>query len=163
MKNRNNLILNCFLIVGYIGMLTLFVLLFIQEGGLTAEISKLSKIKKILNISPENLILIVSVIWVLISILIQYGIAKFLTVLCSESKPTRLMDVLIPKSLILVFNVALITIFKVNSHIFFLYTALAGTMLIFVMSYIRQRKVRNSFIFTLPFLIDALASLMKNF
>lgn len=162
LKNRNHLILNGFLIIGYIGALVLFVLRFIQLGEMSAEISKLSNIKKIVNISPENLILILSVLWTLISTFVKYGIAKLLTILCSESRPTKLVDVLIPKSIVIIFNIVMMAVFKVNSHNFFLYMALIGALLIFLMSYNRQRRGWNSFIFTLPFLIDAFVSLVKN-
>ncbi|MEC1966744.1 hypothetical protein P9G36_06900 [Bacillus cereus] len=144
----------------YIILTSLFLLLFIENGGkFDEEIKDLSQF--IERVSPETILLLISVILTLLSTFVSYYIARFLLLFLVTDIKTNMSDMLIPKSLVMVINILIINLFSLYDPEIFIFTSFIGAIGILLLSQVKKKNWKVSIVFSLPFILDATISLTK--
>ncbi|MDP7981444.1 hypothetical protein [Bacillus multifaciens] len=153
-------LISLFWFVIYTMLTCFFVSLFIEVGGkFDEEIKGLSQF--IDRVSPKTIILIISVLMTLLGTVVAYIIAKFLLLFFVTDTKSNMSDMLIPKSLVMIVNILIITLLNLYNPSVFILTSFIGSIGILLLFQAKKKNWKVSIVFSLPFIVDASLSLAK--
>lgn len=163
-KNKSfGIVYQLLMFLACIFITAIFIWLYTKSGALDSELSKLRRITS--SLDPKVIVTIVSTALTIISVLVEYIIAKFLLLIFYKKRAhtTELSDVLIPKTIVYILNIVILLLLSLNYEKVFSITSIGGAVLTFFLIEHKNKNIPSSLVFSAPFLIDTLYSGFKVF
>ena len=158
----NNSLLKLMNLIIYLFLLYLFIDLLMKSGILNEQIDKLSELSNLFTIEIETILTVISVVFTFIATLIEYGFSLFLITLFFDKDKRNFGDVLLSKNITLSFSILLCYLFN-PSDIKFAYFSILTVLLIGIANYARFKNLRLTVVFSVPFLFNAIVSIINSF
>ena len=158
----NNSLYKFINLIIYLFLLYLFIDLLMKSGILDEQIDKLSELSNLFTIKIETILTVISVVFTFIATLIEYGFSLFLITLFFDKDKRNFGDVLLSKNIILSFSILLCYLFN-PSDIKFAYFSVLTVLLIGITNYARFKNLRLTVVFSVPFLFNAIMSIINSF
>ena len=158
----NNSLYKLMNLIIYLFLLYLFIDLLMKSGILNEQIDKLSELSNLFTIKIETILAVISVVFTFIATLIEYGFSLFLTTLFFDKDKRNFGDVLLSKNITLSFSILLCYLFN-PSDIKFAYFSILTVLLIGITNYARFKNLRLTVVFSVPFLFNAIVSIINSF
>ncbi|WP_247935126.1 hypothetical protein [Streptococcus mitis] len=158
----NNSLYKLMNLIIYLFLLYLFIDLLMKSGILDEQIDKLSELSNLFTIKIETILTVISVVFTFIATLIEYGFSLFLITLFFDKDKRNFGDVLLSKNIILSFSILLCYLFN-PSDIKFAYFSVLTVLLIGLTNYARFKNLRLTVVFSIPFLFNAIMSIINSF
>lgn len=158
----NNSLYKLMNLIIYLFLLYLFIDLLMKSGILDEQIDKLSELSNLFTIKIETILTVISVVFTFIATLIEYGFSLFLITLFFDKDKRNFGDVLLSKNIILSFSILLCYLFN-PSDIKFAYFSVLTVLLIGITNYARFKNLRLTVVFSVPFLFNAIMSIINSF
>ncbi len=158
----NNSLYKLMNLIIYLFLLYLFIDLLMKSGILNEQIDKLSELSNLFTIKIEIILTVISVVFTFIATLIEYGFSLFLITLFFDKDKRNFGDVLLSKNITLSFSVLLCYLFN-PSDIKFAYFSILTVLLIGITNYARFKNLRLTVVFSVPFLFNAIVSIINSF
>ncbi len=158
----NNSLYKLMNLIIYLFLLYLFIDLLMKSGILDEQIDKLSELSNIFTIKIETILTVISVVFTFIATLIEYGFSLFLITLFFDKNKRNFGDILLSKNITLSFSILLCYLFN-PSDIKFAYFSVLTVLLIGITNYARFKNLRLTVVFSVPFLFNAIMSIINSF
>lgn len=158
----NNSLYKLMNLIIYLFLLYLFIDLLMKSGILDEQIDKLSELSNLFTIRIETILTVISVVFTLIATLIEYGFSLFLITLFFDKNKRNFGDILLSKNITLSFSILLCYLFN-PSDIKFAYFSVLTVLLIGITNYARFKNLRLTVVFSVPFLFNAIMSIINSF
>ncbi|WP_314414722.1 hypothetical protein [uncultured Streptococcus sp.] len=158
----NNSLYKLMNLIIYLFLLYLFIDLLMKSGILDEQIDKLSELSNLFTIKIETILTVISVVFTFIATLIEYGFSLFLITLFFDKDKRNFGDVLLSKNITLSFSILLCYLFN-PSDIKFAYFSILTVLLIGITNYARFKNLRLTVVFSVPFLFNAIMSIINSF
>ncbi|HGJ7352090.1 TPA: hypothetical protein ACJXHR_000476 [Streptococcus pneumoniae] len=158
----NNSLYKLMNLIIYLFLLYLFIDLLMKSGILDEQIDKLSELSNLFTIKIETILTVISVVFTFIATLIEYGFSLFLITLFFDKNKRNFGDILLSKNITLSFSILLCYLFN-PSDIKFAYFSVLTVLLIGITNYARFKNLRLTVVFSVPFLINAIMSIINSF
>jgi hypothetical protein len=158
----NNSLYKLMNLIIYLFLLYLFIDLLMKSGILNEQIDKLSELSNLFTIKIEIILTVISVVFTFIATLIEYGFSLFLITLFFDKDKRNFGDVLLSKNITLSFSILLCYLFN-PSDIKFAYFSMLTVLLIGITNYARFKNLRLTVVFSVPFLFNAIVSIINSF
>lgn len=158
----NNSLYKLMNLIIYLFLLYLFIDLLMKSGILNEQIDKLSELSNLFTIEIETILTVISVVFTFIATLIEYGFSLFLITLFFDKDKRNFGDVLLSKNITLSFSILLCYLFN-PSDIKFAYFSILTVLLIGIINYARFKNLRLTVVFSVPFLFNAIVSIINSF
>lgn len=158
----NNSLYKLMNLIIYLFLLYLFIDLLMKSGILDEQIDKLSELSNLFTIKIETILTVISVVFTFIATLIEYGFSLFLTTLFFDKNKRNFGDILLSKNITLSFSILLCYLFN-PSDIKFAYFSVLTVLLIGITNYARFKNLRLTVVFSVPFLFNAIMSIINSF
>lgn len=158
----NNSLYKLMNLIIYLFLLYLFIDLLMKSGILDEQIDKLSELSNLFTIKIETILTVISVVFTFIATLIEYGFSLFLITLFFDKDKRNFGDVLLSKNITLSFSILLCYLFN-PSDIKFAYFSILTVLLIGITNYARFKNLRLTVMFSVPFLFNAIMSIINSF
>ncbi|WP_172925675.1 hypothetical protein [Streptococcus sp. 1343] len=158
----NNSLYKLMNLIIYLFLLYLFIDLLMKSGILDEQIDKLSELSNLFTIKIETILTVISVVFTFIATLIEYGFSLFLITLFSDKDKRNFGDILLSKNITLSFSILLCYLFN-PSDIKFAYFSILTVLLIGITNYARFKNLRLTVVFSVPFLFNAIVSIINSF
>lgn len=158
----NNSLYKLMNLIIYLFLLYLFIDLLMKSGILNEQIDKLSELSNLFTIKIETILAVISVVFTFIATLIEYGFSLFLITLFFDKDKRNFGDVLLSKNITLSFSILLCYLFN-PSDIKFAYFSILTVLLIGITNYARFKNLRLTVVFSVPFLFNAIVSIINSF
>lgn len=158
----NNSLYKLMNLIIYLFLLYLFIDLLMKSGILNEQIDKLSELSNLFTIKIETILTVISVVFTFIATLIEYGFSLFLITLFFDKDKRNFGDVLLSKNITLSFSILLCYLFN-PSDIKFTYFSILTVLLIGITNYARFKNLRLTVVFSVPFLFNAIVSIINSF
>lgn len=158
----NNSLYKLMSLIIYLFLLYLFIDLLMKSGILNEQIDKLSELSNLFTIKIEIILTVISVVFTFIATLIEYGFSLFLITLFFDKDKRNFGDVLLSKNITLSFSILLCYLFN-PSDIKFAYFSILTVLLIGITNYARFKNLRLTVVFSVPFLFNAIVSIINSF
>ena len=158
----NNSLYKLMNLIIYLFLLYLFIDLLMKSGILNEQIDKLSELSNLFTVKIETILTVISVIFTFIATLIEYGFSLFLITLFFDKDKRNFGDVLLSKNITLSFSILLCYLFN-PSDIKFAYFSILTVLLIGITNYARFKNLRLTVVFSVPFLFNAIVSIINSF
>lgn len=158
----NNSLYKLMNLIIYLFLLYLFIDLLMKSGILNEQIDKLSELSNLFTIKIETILTVISVVFTFIATLIEYGFSLFLITLFFDKDKRNFGDVLLSKNITLSFSILLCYLFN-PSDIKFAYFSVLTVLLIGLTNYARFKNLRLTVVFSVPFLFNAIMSIINSF
>ncbi|MDG7510774.1 hypothetical protein OK383_07205 [Streptococcus pneumoniae] len=158
----NNSLYKLMNLIIYLFLLYLFIDLLMKSGILDEQIDKLSELSNLFTIKIETILTVISVVFTFIAILIEYGFSLFLITLFFDKNKRNFGDILLSKNITLSFSILLCYLFN-PSDIKFAYFSVLTVLLIGITNYARFKNLRLTVVFSVPFLFNAIMSIINSF
>ncbi|HEU6998464.1 TPA: hypothetical protein VV543_001521 [Streptococcus pneumoniae] len=158
----NNSLYKLMNLIIYLFLLYLFIDLLMKSGILDEQIDKLSELSNLFTIKIETILTVISVVFTFIATLIEYGFSLFLITLFFDKNKRNFGDILLSKNIILSFSILLCYLFN-PSDIKFAYFSVLTVLLIGITNYARFKNLRLTVVFSVPFLFNAIMSIINSF
>lgn len=158
----NNSLYKLMNLIIYLFLLYLFIDLLMKSGILNEQIDKLSELSNLFTIKIETILTVISVVFTFIATLIEYGFSLFLITLFFDKDKRNFGDVLLSKNITLSFSILLCYLFN-PSDIKFAYFSILTVLLIGITNYARFKNLRLTVVFSIPFLFNAIMSIINSF
>ncbi|TVX70489.1 hypothetical protein AZK41_00010 [Streptococcus pneumoniae] len=158
----NNSLYKLMNLIIYLFLLYLFIDLLMKSGILDEQIDKLSELSKLFTIKIETILTVISVVFTFIATLIEYGFSLFLITLFFDKNKRNFGDILLSKNITLSFSILLCYLFN-PSDIKFAYFSVLTVLLIGITNYARFKNLRLTVVFSVPFLFNAIMSIINSF
>ncbi|HGJ3677642.1 TPA: hypothetical protein ACJWCR_001734 [Streptococcus pneumoniae] len=143
----NNSLYKLMNLIIYLFLLYLFIDLLMKSGILDEQIDKLSELSNLFTF---------------IATLIEYGFSLFLITLFFDKNKRNFGDILLSKNITLSFSILLCYLFN-PSDIKFAYFSVLTVLLIGITNYARFKNLRLTVVFSVPFLFNAIMSIINSF
>ena len=158
----NNSLYKLMNLIIYLFLLYLFIDLLMKSGILDEQIDKLSELSNLFTIKIKTILTVISVVFTFIATLIEYGFSLFLITLFFDKDKRNFGDVLLSKNITLSFSILLCYLFN-PSDIKFAYFSILTVLLIGITNYARFKNLRLTVVFSVPFLFNAIMSIINSF
>lgn len=158
----NNSLYKLMNLIIYLFLLYLFIDLLMKSGILDEQIDKLSELSNLFTIKIETILTVISVVFTFIATLIEYGFSLFLITLFFDKNNRNFGDILLSKNITLSFSILLCYLFN-PSDIKFAYFSVLTVLLIGITNYARFKNLRLTVVFSVPFLFNAIMSIINSF
>lgn len=158
----NNSLYKLMNLIIYLFLLYLFIDLLMKLGILDEQIDKLSELSNLFTIKIETILTVISVVFTFIATLIEYGFSLFLITLFFDKNKRNFGDILLSKNITLSFSILLCYLFN-PSDIKFAYFSVLTVLLIGITNYARFKNLRLTVVFSVPFLFNAIMSIINSF
>lgn len=158
----NNSLYKLMNLIIYLFLLYLFIDLLMKSGILDEQIDKLSELSNLFTIKIETILTVISVVFTFIATLIEYGFSLFLITLFFDKDKRNFGDILLSKNITLSFSILLCYLFN-PSDIKFAYLSILTVLLIGITNYARFKNLRLTVVFSVPFLFNAIVSIINSF
>ncbi|MDS5189559.1 hypothetical protein RLH92_05655 [Streptococcus pneumoniae] len=158
----NNSLYKLMNLIIYLFLLYLFIDLLMKSGILDEQIDKLSELSNLFTIKIETILTVISVVFTFIATLIEYGFSIFLITLFFDKNKRNFGDILLSKNITLSFSILLCYLFN-PSDIKFAYFSVLTVLLIGITNYARFKNLRLTVVFSVPFLFNAIMSIINSF
>lgn len=158
----NNSLYKLMNLIIYLFLLYLFIDLLMKSGILDEQIDKLSELSNLFTIKIETILTVISVVFTFIATLIEYGFSLFLITLFFDKNKRNFGDILLSKNVTLSFSILLCYLFN-PSDIKFAYFSVLTVLLIGITNYARFKNLRLTVVFSVPFLFNAIMSIINSF
>lgn len=158
----NNSLYKLMNLIIYLFLLYLFIDLLMKSGILNEQIDKLSELSNLFTIKIETILTVISVVFTFIATLIEYGFSLVLITLFFDKDKRNFGDVLLSKNITLSFSILLCYLFN-PSDIKFAYFSILTVLLIGITNYARFKNLRLTVVFSVPFLFNAIVSIINSF
>ncbi|MGI0231990.1 hypothetical protein ACREZY_07515 [Streptococcus pneumoniae] len=158
----NNSLYKLMNLIIYLFLLYLFIDLLMKSGILDEQIYKLSELSNLFTIKIETILTVISVVFTFIATLIEYGFSLFLITLFFDKNKRNFGDILLSKNITLSFSILLCYLFN-PSDIKFAYFSVLTVLLIGITNYTRFKNLRLTVVFSVPFLFNAIMSIINSF
>lgn len=158
----NNSLYKLMNLIIYLFLLYLFIDLLMKSGILDEQIDKLSELSNLFTIKVETILTVISVVFTFIATLIEYGFSLFLITLFFDKNKRNFGDILLSKNITLSFSILLCYLFN-PSDIKFAYFSVLTVLLIGITNYARFKNLRLTVVFSVPFLFNAIMSIINSF
>ncbi|HEU3903089.1 hypothetical protein V2N12_06035 [Streptococcus pneumoniae] len=158
----NNSLYKLMNLIIYLFLLYLFIDLLMKSGILDEQIDKLSELSNLFTIKIETILTVISVVITFIATLIEYGFSLFLITLFFDKNKRNFGDILLSKNITLSFSILLCYLFN-PSDIKFAYFSVLTVLLIGITNYARFKNLRLTVVFSVPFLFNAIMSIINSF
>lgn len=158
----NNSLYKLMNLIIYLFLLYLFIDLLMKSGILDEQIDKLSELSNLFTIKIETILTVISVVFTFIATLIEYGFSLFLITLFFDKDKRNFGDILLSKNITLSFSILLCYLFN-PSDIKFAYFSISTVLLIGITNYARFKNLRLTVVFSVPFLFNAIVSIINSF
>lgn len=158
----NNSLYKLMNLIIYLFLLYLFIDLLMKSGILDEQIDKLSELSNLFTIKIETILTVISVVFTFIATLIEYGFSLFLITLFFDKDKRNFGDILLSKNITLSFSILLCYLFN-PSDIKFAYFRILTVLLIGITNYARFKNLRLTVVFSVPFLFNAIVSIINSF
>ncbi|VKV82146.1 membrane protein [Streptococcus pneumoniae] len=158
----NNSLYKLMNLIIYLFLLYLFIDLLMKSGILDEQIDKLSELSNLFTIKIEIILTVISVVFTFIATLIEYGFSLFLITLFFDKNKRNFGDILLSKNITLSFSILLCYLFN-PSDIKFAYFSVLTVLLIGITNYARFKNLRLTVVFSVPFLFNAIMSIINSF
>ncbi|HGL7100662.1 TPA: hypothetical protein ACKCY0_001409 [Streptococcus pneumoniae] len=158
----NNSLYKLMNLIIYLFLLYLFIDLLMKSGILDEQIDKLSELSNFFTIKIETILTVISVVFTFIATLIEYGFSLFLITLFFDKNKRNFGDILLSKNITLSFSILLCYLFN-PSDIKFAYFSVLTVLLIGITNYARFKNLRLTVVFSVPFLFNAIMSIINSF
>lgn len=158
----NNSLYKLMNLIIYLFLLYLFIDLLMKSGILNEQIDKLSELSNLFTIKIETILTVISVVFTFIATLIEYGFSLFLITLFFDKDKRNFGDVLLSKNITLSFSILLCYLFN-PSDIKFAYFSILTVLLIGITNYARFKNLRLTVVCSVPFLFNAIVSIINSF
>lgn len=158
----NNSLYKLMNLIIYLFLLYLFIDLLMKSGILDERIDKLSELSNLFTIKIETILTVISVVFTFIATLIEYGFSLFLITLFFDKNKRNFGDILLSKNITLSFSILLCYLFN-PSDIKFAYFSVLTVLLIGITNYARFKNLRLTVVFSVPFLFNAIMSIINSF
>lgn len=158
----NNSLYKLMNLIIYLFLLYLFIDLLMKSGILDEQIDKLSELSNLFTIKIETILTVISVVFTFIATLIEYGFSLFLITLFFDKNKRNFGDILLSKNITLSFSILLCYLFN-TSDIKFAYFSVLTVLLIGITNYARFKNLRLTVVFSVPFLFNAIMSIINSF
>ncbi|SNH47454.1 membrane protein [Streptococcus pneumoniae] len=158
----NNSLYKLMNLIIYLFLLYLFIDLLMKSGILDEQIDKLSELSNLFTIKIETILTVISVVFTFIATLIEYGFSLFLITLFFDKNKRNFRDILLSKNITLSFSILLCYLFN-PSDIKFAYFSVLTVLLIGITNYARFKNLRLTVVFSVPFLFNAIMSIINSF
>ncbi|MDG7382951.1 hypothetical protein OLG75_01660 [Streptococcus pneumoniae] len=158
----NNSLYKLMNLIIYLFRLYLFIDLLMKSGILDEQIDKLSELSNLFTIKIETILTVISVVFTFIATLIEYGFSLFLITLFFDKNKRNFGDILLSKNITLSFSILLCYLFN-PSDIKFAYFSVLTVLLIGITNYARFKNLRLTVVFSVPFLFNAIMSIINSF
>ncbi|HES9533446.1 membrane protein [Streptococcus pneumoniae] len=158
----NNSLYKLMNLIIYLFLLYLFIDLLMKSGILDEQIDKLSELSNLFTIKIETILTVISVVFTFIATLIEYGFSLFLITLFFDKNKRNFGDILLSKNITLSFSILLCYLFN-PSDIKFAYFSVLIVLLIGITNYARFKNLRLTVVFSVPFLFNAIMSIINSF
>lgn len=158
----NNSLYKLMNLIIYLFLLYLFIDLLMKSGILDEQIDKLSELSNLFTIKIETILTVISVVFTFIATLIEYGFSLFLITLFFDKNKRNFGDILLSKNITLSFSILLCYLFN-PSDIKFAYFSVLTVLLIRITNYARFKNLRLTVVFSVPFLFNAIMSIINSF
>lgn len=158
----NNSLYKLMNLIIYLFLLYLFIDLLMKSGILDEQIDKLSELYNLFTIKIETILTVISVVFTFIATLIEYGFSLFLITLFFDKDKRNFGDILLSKNITLSFSILLCYLFN-PSDIKFAYFSILTVLLIGITNYARFKNLRLTVVFSVPFLFNAIVSIINSF
>ncbi|TVX87326.1 hypothetical protein AZJ21_00150 [Streptococcus pneumoniae] len=158
----NNSLYKLMNLIIYLFLLYLFIDLLMKSGILDEQIDKLSELSNLFTIKIETVLTVISVVFTFIATLIEYGFSLFLITLFFDKNKRNFGDILLSKNITLSFSILLCYLFN-PSDIKFAYFSVLTVLLIGITNYARFKNLRLTVVFSVPFLFNAIMSIINSF
>jgi hypothetical protein len=157
---KNSFIHQALWLLCYVSLLLFYVFELSKNDFFKASIQDLEKILGPTTLDIRLFLIIISVVFSVISLLIEYFLSKFLVLLFIQNGTVSFIDVIISKLVVIIINFfALLLMLPVSSLYQFLINAL-GILIMYLLSVKRQGRKVTAILFCLPFMVDILITLM---
>lgn len=158
----NNSLYKLMNLIIYLFLLYLFIDLLMKSGILDEQIDKLSELSNLFTIKIETILTVIYVVFTFIATLIEYGFSLFLITLFFDKNKRNFGDILLSKNITLSFSILLCYLFN-PSDIKFAYFSVLTVLLIGITNYARFKNLRLTVVFSVPFLFNAIMSIINSF
>ncbi|HFN6370831.1 TPA: hypothetical protein ACHFUD_001420 [Streptococcus pneumoniae] len=158
----NNSLYKLMNLIIYLFLLYLFIDLLMKSGILDEQIDKLSELSNLFTIKIETILTVISVVFTFIATFIEYGFSLFLITLFFDKNKRNFGDILLSKNITLSFSILLCYLFN-PSDIKFAYFSVLTVLLIGITNYARFKNLRLTVVFSVPFLFNAIMSIINSF
>ncbi|TVX22658.1 hypothetical protein AZJ44_11675 [Streptococcus pneumoniae] len=158
----NNSLYKLMNLIIYLFLLYLFIDLLMMSGILDEQIDKLYELSNLFTIKIETILTVISVVFTFIATLIEYGFSLFLITLFFDKNKRNFGDILLSKNITLSFSILLCYLFN-PSDIKFAYFSVLTVLLIGITNYARFKNLRLTVVFSVPFLFNAIMSIINSF
>lgn len=158
----NNSLYKLMNLIIYLFLLYLFIDLLMKSGILDEQIDKLSELSNLFTIKIETILTVISVVFTFIATLIEYEFSLFLITLFFDKNKRNFGDILLSKNITLSFSILLCYLFN-PSDIKFAYFSVLTVLLIGITNYARFKNLRLTVVFSVPFLFNAIMSIINSF
>ena len=158
----NNSLYKLMNLIIYLFLLYLFIDLLMKSGILDEQIDKLSELSNLFTIKIETILTVISVVFTFIATLIEYGFSLFLITIFFDKDKRNFGDILLSKNITLSFSILLCYLFN-PSDIKFAYFSILTVLLIGITNYARFKNLRLTVVFSVPFLFNAIVSIINSF
>lgn len=158
----NNSLYKLMNLIIYLFLLYLFIDLLMKSGILDEQIDKLSELSNLFTIKIETILTVISVVFTFIATIIEYGFSLFLITLFFDKNKRNFGDILLSKNITLSFSILLCYLFN-PSDIKFAYFSVLTVLLIGITNYARFKNLRLTVVFSVPFLFNAIMSIINSF
>lgn len=158
----NNSLYKLMNLIIYLFLLYLFIDLLMKSGILDEQIDKLFELSNLFTIKIETILTVISVVFTFIATLIEYGFSLFLITLFFDKNKRNFGDILLSKNITLSFSILLCYLFN-PSDIKFAYFSVLTVLLIGITNYTRFKNLRLTVVFSVPFLFNAIMSIINSF
>ncbi|HEU6777193.1 TPA: hypothetical protein VV396_001389 [Streptococcus pneumoniae] len=158
----NNSLYKLMNLIIYLFLLYLFIDLLMKSRILDEQIDKLSELSNLFTIKIETILTVISVVFTFIATLIEYGFSLFLITLFFDKNKRNFGDILLSKNITLSFSILLCYLFN-PSDIKFAYFSVLTVLLIGITNYARFKNLRLTVVFSVPFLFNAIMSIINSF
>lgn len=158
----NNSLYKLMNLIIYLFLLYLFIDLLMKSGILDEQIDKLSELSNLFTIKIDTILTVISVVFTFIATLIEYGFSLFLITLFFDKNKRNFGDILLSKNITLSFSILLCYLFN-PSDIKFAYFSVLTVLLIGITNYARFKNLRLTVVFSVPFLFNAIMSIINSF
>ncbi|MDR7852722.1 hypothetical protein RIN23_08760 [Streptococcus pneumoniae] len=158
----NNSLYKLMNLIIYLFLLYLFIDLLMKSGILDEQIDKLSELSNLFTIKIETILTVIAVVFTFIATLIEYGFSLFLITLFFDKNKRNFGDILLSKNITLSFSILLCYLFN-PSDIKFAYFSVLTVLLIGITNYARFKNLRLTVVFSVPFLFNAIMSIINSF
>lgn len=157
---KNSFINQILWLLCYVSLLLLYVFELSKSDFFKVSIQDLEKIFGQTTLNIRLFLIIISVVFSVISLLVEYFLSKFLVLLFVKAGTVSFIDVIIAKLVVLVINFfALLLMLPVTSFCQFLINTL-GIFIMYLLSIKQQGKKVTAILFCLPFIADILITLI---